>query len=96
MISQQLIEDIQPPSARRYWEKTWRELEIGLARYAQRRYARKLVVGQAFGADVNKFAGSFESFQRQLQREHRRLAQRPPIQETSTFDEYLMNFKEGG
>jgi len=92
----QLIEDIDTPSRRRYWQRLWRSMSIGLARQAQRRYARKLAVGQAFEADANKFAGSFTGFQRQLRSEHRRLAQRPPIQETSTYDEHLLNHKEGG
>jgi len=92
----QLIEDTDTPSRRRYWERAWRELSIGLARQAQRRYARKLVVGQAIAADVEKHAGSFAAFQRQLQREHRRLAERLRIENTGTYQEYLENLKEGG
>jgi len=48
MIRQELTQDIDTPSRRRYWERAWRELSIGLARQAQRRIARKLAVGQAF------------------------------------------------
>jgi len=96
MIRQELIDDIGPPSRRRYWNRLWKSMAIGLAHQAQRRYARRLVVGQAFEANVNKFAGSFTAFQRQLQREHRRLAERPKIQNTCTYEEYLENLKEGG
>ena len=80
----------------RYYRKLWRSLSIGLARQAQRRIARKLVVGQASGAQVEKHAGSFAAFQRQLQREHHRLAQRLKIEDTGTYEEYLENYKEGG
>lgn len=108
MIPQHLIDDISSPSRRRYWERAWQELSIGLARQAQRRIARKLVVGQAIEANVNKFAGSFASFQRQLRSERQSL-QRQNIQDAIgvatpiglvelgfTYDEYLENLKEEG
>jgi len=92
----QLIEDIDTPSKRRYWDRYWKFMAVGLARQAQRRIARKLVVGQAFEADVEKFAGSFRAFRRQLQRERHSLAQRSEIQNTGTYEEYIENHKEGG
>lgn len=45
----QLIEDIDTPSKRRYWNRYWKFMSIGLARQATKRYARKLAVGQASG-----------------------------------------------
>jgi len=92
----QLIEGTDTPSKRRYWNRYWKYMSIGLARQAQRRIARKLVVGQAFEAQVEKHAGSFAAFQRQLQRERHSLAQRSEIQNTGTYQEYLENLKEGG
>jgi len=93
----QLIEDTDTPSKRRYWARYWKFMSIGLARQAQRRYARKLVVGQAFGANVNKFAGSFQSFQRQLRSEHQSLQrQNTRVELGFTYEEYLGNLKEGG
>jgi len=96
MIRQEPTQAIDTPSRRRYWNRYWKFMSLGLARQAQRRIARKLVVGQAFEAQVEKHAGSFAAFQRQLQRERHSLAQRSEIQNTGTYEEYLENIKEGG
>ena len=68
-----------------------------LGQQSQRRYARKLVVGQAIEANVNKFAGSFVAFQRQLRSEHQSLQrQNTRVEFGFTYEEYLGNLKEGG
>lgn len=79
-----------------------------LGQQRERREARRLVVGQAIEANVNKFAGSFVAFQRQLWSEHQSL-QRQNIQDAIgvatpiglvelgfTYEEYLENLKEEG
>jgi len=97
MIRQEFIDDIGPPSQRRYWNRLWKSMAIGLARQAQRRIARRLVVGQAFEADVEKFAGSFTAFQHQLWCEHQSLQRQNSQAEFGfSYDEYLENLKEGG
>jgi len=53
----QLIEDIDTPSKRRYWNRYWKFMSIGLARQAQQRYARQLAVGQASGDN-----GTYEEY----------------------------------